>query len=370
MKIEDKSASTNAQPSLDHPMVGIVLLVILSFVILVGSIIVSGLRFANAAGFFGLFGGILAVLVLIKMYYFVRWSKNKRFEFFVTMMIVKLIMGVFMMTFQYSTATFNAYPINDAIKSADHLIGFDWLQFATIVDRAPHLADVIGWCYINWMWEFVVVFALFSYLGRFEEMYVLTYTYIITGMGTLMVAAFFDSKSFDSVAAYSIAGFHYPTGVSVAYLDKIKHLRQGTDSIMDFRNIIGLVAFPSFHAGAAVLLATATRNLKWLWLPFLCFNEFILVGTITEGGHDFVDVIGGCLCVVAGIGLAQAFYGSGIASRLMRAASRALSPISIATVPSLEWRLGPIEKPSRLEEGRIAVGGPQSVLERAMTTAP
>jgi membrane-associated phospholipid phosphatase len=187
-------------------------------------------------------------------------------------------------------------------------------------------------------------------------------------MGTLMVAAFLDSKSFDSVAAYSIAGFHYPTGVSVAYLDKIKHLRQGTDSIMDFRNIIGLVAFPSFHAGAAVLLATATRNLKWLWLPFLCFNEFILVGTITEGGHDVVDVIGGCLCVVAGIGLAQAFYGSGIASRLMRAASRALSPISIATVPSLRC-LGPIEKPSRLEEGRIAVGGPQSVLERAMTTA-
>ena len=182
------------------------------------------------------------------------------------------------------------------------------------------------------MWEFVIVFALFSYLEKFDEMYTLTYTYIIAGMGTLMVSAFLDSKSFNSVAAYSIAGFHYPTGVSVAYLDKIKHLRQGTDSVMDFRNIIGLVAFPSFHAGAAVLLATATRNLKWLWLPFLCLNEFILVGTITEGGHDFADVIGGCLCVVAGIGLAQAFHSSGIASRLMRAASRALSPISIATV--------------------------------------
>jgi PAP2 superfamily len=332
MKIQDKFASANVQPSRDHPMVGIVLLVILSVLILVGSIIVSGLRFANAADFFAPFGGILGVLILIKAYLFLRVSKNKnkRLDFFVTMMIVKLIMSVTMMIFQYSTATFNAYPINDAIKSADQLIGFDWLQFATIVNQAPHLADILGWCYRNWMWEFVAVFALFSYLAKFEEMYDLTYTYIIAGMGTLIVSAFLDAKSFDSVAAYSIAGFHYPTGVSVAYLDKIKHLRQGVDSVMDFHNIIGLVAFPSFHAGAAVVLATATRNLKWLWLPFLCFNEFILVGTITEGGHDFADVVGGCLCVVAGIGLAQAFRRSGTASRLMRAASRALSPIAIA----------------------------------------
>ena len=142
MKIEDKLASPNVQPSLDHPMVGIVLLVILSFVILVGSIIVSGLRFANAADFFVPFGGILAVLMLIKVYYFVRGSKSKRFEFFVTMMIVKLIMSVFMMTFQYSTATFNAYPINDAIKSADHLIGF---RLAAIRDHRKSSATSGGY---------------------------------------------------------------------------------------------------------------------------------------------------------------------------------------------------------------------------------
>jgi PAP2 superfamily len=332
MKIQDELVSANVQPGSDSPMVGIVLLVIVSFLILVGSIVASGLRFANAADFFVPFGGLLGVLILIKAFQFSRASKNKRFDFFVNMMIIKLIMSVIMMTFQYSTSTFSAYPINDAMKSVDQLIGFDWLQFATIVNRAPYIADSLGWCYRNWMWEFVAVFVLFAYLAKFEEMYDLTYTYIIAGMGTLIVSAFLDAKSFDSVAAYSIPGFHYSTGVGVAYLDKIKHLREGVDSVMDFRNIIGLVAFPSFHAGAAVLLATATRNLKWLWAPFLCFNEFILVGTVTEGGHDLTDVIGGCLCVVAGIALAQAFRRSGIASRLARAASRALSPIAIPAV--------------------------------------
>src|SRR3984957_17986875 len=37
--------------------------------------------------------------------------------------------------------------------------------------------------------------------------------------------------------------------------------------------------------------------------------------------------------------------------------------------PALERRLGPIEKPARFEKGRIAVGGLQSVLERATAAA-
>jgi membrane-associated phospholipid phosphatase len=74
---------------------------------------------------------------------------------------------------------------------------------------------------------------------------------------------------------------------------------------MDFNGIIGLVSFPSFHAGAAVLLATATRNLKWFWAPFLVFNVMILIGTISEGGHYFVDVIAGCLFALSAIPVAR-----------------------------------------------------------------
>jgi PAP2 superfamily len=322
MIVEDNPAQPVAQRNADRPMVGIVLLVGFSVLILVGSITVSGLRFANPAAFFVPFGGLLCTFILIDGYQLIRTPGNKRIIFFANMMIIKLIMSVTMMILQYSMAAFKAYPINDLIERIDRFIGFNWVQFASSINRAPYLSDILGWCYKNWMWEFVVVFALLSFLSRFEDLYALTFNYIIAGMGILIVSGFLDSKSFDSVAAYSIAGFHYPTGVSVVYLEKVERLRQGVDSVMDFRSIIGLVAFPSFHAGAAVLLATATRGLKWLWLPFLCFNELILLGTITEGGHDFADVVGGCLCVVAGMALAHAFRRSGIASRAAQAVNR------------------------------------------------
>jgi hypothetical protein len=302
--------------------VGIVLLSFLSVALTIGAAVASGLKFANAADFFVRFGGILGFLFLINAYQSVRMPENKRVIMFINMMIVYLIMSIVMMSYQYCMATFKAYPITDIIESADRHIGFNWLEFVTFVNNIPYLSDIIGLCYKNWMREFMVVFLVLSFFAKFEDLYELSMNYIIAGMCTLTVSGFLDSKSLDAVASYALKGLHHPSGVSPVYLEKLEHLRQGVDSVMDFNTIIGLVAFPSFHAGAAVLLATATRNLKWLWFPFLCFNVLILVGTITEGGHNFADVIGGCLFAVGAIAVAQQLRNSRLASRALDAASR------------------------------------------------
>jgi membrane-associated phospholipid phosphatase len=312
-----------AEGDSNHAMFGIVVLVCLSVAVAIGSIMASGLKFVNAADFFAPLGKILAVLILINLYQFVRMPGNKRFIFFINMTIIKLIMSTAMVTLQYSMAMFKAYPITNLIQNFDRSLGFNWLQFSIIINKIPYVSDFVGFCYKNWMWEFVIVFIVLSSLSKFDALYDLTYSYIIAGIGCLLVTGFIDVKSLESVAAYSIAGIHYPTGVSPAYLDKVEHLRQGVDCFMDFKFILGLVAFPSFHAGAAVLLATATRNLKWLWFPFLCFNVVVLIGTITEGGHNFADVIGGCLFAVAAIAVAQRLRRSGIASHMAEAAHRA-----------------------------------------------
>ena len=305
-----------------NAMAGIVLLTGLSVALTVGAVAASGLKFANAADFFVRFGGILGFLFLINVYQYVRMPENKRVIIFINMMIVYLIMSITMMSYQYCMATFKAYPITEVIEITDKYIGFNWLQFVTFVNNIPYLSDIIGTCYKNWMREFIVVFVVLSIYAKFEDLHELTMNYIVAGMCTLTVSGFLDSKSLDAVAAYAIKGLHHPSGVSPVYLDKLEHLRQGVDSVLDFNIIIGLVAFPSFHAGAAVLLATATRNLKWLWFPFLCFNVLVLVGTITEGGHNFTDVIGGCLFSVGAIAIAQGIRNSRLASRALEAASR------------------------------------------------
>jgi membrane-associated phospholipid phosphatase len=228
-----------------------------------------------------------------------------------------------MMVFQYALATFRAYPVSDIVELADQSMGFHWLQFSITVHKLPYLSDILGFCYSNWMREFVVVFMIMSFRGKFDDLYEFTAAYIIAGMLTLSVSGLVDGESYDAVASYAINGFHHPLGVSQEAIDKVAHMRAGLDRVMDFDRILGLVCFPSFHAGAAVLLATATRNLKYLWLPFLVFNVLMLIGTITEGGHNFADVIGGCLFAVVGMTIAQTLRRSGLLSRVAAAANRA-----------------------------------------------
>lgn len=316
MTSKDAMARQVWEPESVRSTLEIALLMSLSILATLASIAASGLKFVHAESFFALFGALLFALIALNIYQSIRMPNNKRMMTFVNMTIIYLIMSVTFMTFQYSLALYKAYPISNNIEAVDRSIGFVYLDFITKINSYPYVSEIIGFCYKNWMREFVVVFVALSYFGKFQDLHELTLCYIIAGMSTLAVSGLLDARSFDGVAAYAVAGLHHPSGVSPDYLKKLDHLRLGLDSVMDFNAIVGLVSFPSFHAGAAVLLATATRTLKWLWFPFLGFNILILIGTITEGGHNFMDVIFGCLFAVGAIAAAQAFRGSTLTSAL------------------------------------------------------
>jgi PAP2 superfamily len=334
MSAQETEGYLVARPNFDSAMIGIALLTGLSVVVTLLAVALTGLRFVHAEKFVIPVGGMAAFLLLINAYQYVRMPDNKKLIMLVNMVLVYLIMAINMMIFQYCMAMVHAYPINWFIGGADRALGFEWRQFSTLVDRVPFLAEFIGACYKNWMREFIVVFVILTYFAKYEELYDFTSSYIIAGMVTLSVSGFLDSRSFDGVAAYAIAGLHHPSGVSPAYLEKLDQLRRGVDFTFDFDRIVGLVAFPSFHAGAAVLLAVATRGLRYLWLPFLVFNVLVLIGTVTEGGHNFADVISGCAIAVAAVAVARALRRSGYERWMARAAALLLRRGSSADGPA------------------------------------
>lgn len=315
-----------AEPVSGRAMTEIAVLVAVSALVAAGAIAASGLKFANAEPFFVPLCGLLGFLAAINLYQYIRMPENTKLIMFINMVMIYLVMSVTMMTYQYALAMQKAYPITDLIERMDQWVGFNWLEFTIGVHRVPYLSEIIGFCYKNWMREFVVVFILLSFLGKFDRLYEFTGNYIVAGMVTLSVSGILDSRSLEGVSSYAIAGLHHPSGVGPEYLLKLDHLRRGLDNVMDFDKIIGLVAFPSFHAGAAVLLATATRDLKGFGAPFLLFNIMILIGTITEGGHNLTDVIGGCAFAIAAIAAAQALRRSGVVSRFAIDAAGRVTP--------------------------------------------
>jgi membrane-associated phospholipid phosphatase len=62
----------------------------------------------------------------------------------------------------------------------------------------------------------------------------------------------------------------------------------------------GIVAFPSFHTVAGVLLANMARGRKW-FLPVLALNVLMIVSVMSEGAHFAVDMLSGLICACVAI---------------------------------------------------------------------
>ena len=70
-------------------------------------------------------------------------------------------------------------------------------------------------------------------------------------------------------------------------------LRSGARTVVTWRGAEGLIAFPSFHAIWAVLLAAAFYRRGWIFWPIAALNLLVIASTITTGMHYFTDVLAG-----------------------------------------------------------------------------
>ncbi len=302
-----------------RPTLELLFLVALAVALDLAAVEVSGLRFVNADKFFPLLGGMTATLAGLSIYMRVRMPEMLRMIRLVEMIAIYLVMCIVMMTYQYALALAPAWPISRPIEAADHAIGFRWLAFSQTAGAIPGLSNLLAFCYRNWMREFVVLIAALAFLCKFEELEEFTTVYILAGMATLSISGLVDAKSYEAVAAWAVPNMHVPGGVSPIYLEKITALRAGLDHVMDFTRIIGLVSFPSFHAGGALLLAVYSRNIPYAWPAFLAFNLCIIHGTITDGGHNLMDVFAGLILALSAVAASQAMRRAGWLARAVGA---------------------------------------------------
>ena len=288
-------------PASWRPMLAIVAAIFASAALTSLCYAFSDIHFLHAERLFLPFAGALAAIVALSAYIKLRAPGAEHLVVLLFMAFAFFVTATNLLLLQYCLATTRAIPMTDAIRAADHAMGFDWTDFAAKVSAIPCAADVIGFCYRQWIVEFVIAISLLGALRKIDDIFQLTFAYVAAGAAMVAVSGVVDVKSIDAVAAYATHAVHLPTGVNPHYLELLTALRSDGAHVVDLDHLGGLVSFPSCHAGAALLLATATRNLKALWLPFLIFNELILVGTITEGGHYLSDVIAGCAFAIAGL---------------------------------------------------------------------
>jgi membrane-associated phospholipid phosphatase len=106
---------------------------------------------------------------------------------------------------------------------------------------------------------------------------------------------------------------------------QIEALRAGTTHSVSLATLTGLIAFPSFHTSAAILMIWAAWPLAWLRLPVLAVNGAMLAATPVEGAHYLIDMIGGGALALFAIAMTERLV-SGRAKRAIRSRETASFP--------------------------------------------
>lgn len=175
----------------------------------------------------------------------------------------------------------------------DAMLGYSWPGFVETVAAWPTIAWLLGWIYLS---SLVQLLVLVGYLALTNRPRALSGA-LLTGSLSLVLttaiwwiapsvgpAAFFDIPQ-DTQAAMGLV----TDGAYGAYL---RDLVQHGLPVIRAQDIVGTIAFPSYHTVMALLVVWYLRGTRLFW-PALAVNAAMMPAILSHGGHHLVDVAGG-----------------------------------------------------------------------------
>jgi membrane-associated phospholipid phosphatase len=200
------------------------------------------------------------------------------------------------------------FPLLDAeFARADAAIGFDWLATLELTERWALLGKLLRVAYFSSLPQIAAVFLVLAatrQLARLGDFLVL---FTATSLVTIVLSSVLPAAGafvFHDPPAALRAAVGYDAGIW--HLQHFEGLRSGTMRAIDPGAIEGLVTFPSFHAGLAVITTWAFWRTRFLAYPALALNIVVIASAVPVGGHYLIDIFAGITIAVAVIALVPA----------------------------------------------------------------
>jgi membrane-associated phospholipid phosphatase len=214
----------------------------------------------------------------------------------------------------YSMQRF-AFPLQDQfLARADRALGLEWLDFAHWVDRHAVIQTIVHFAYDTIRDQIALPLIVLGFTNRLSEVRAYLLAFAIAFVLTIVISALMPAAG--PIAFVDRASFDILRFTGATPLDHLMRLREAGPLIMN-DPAGGIATFPSFHATVAILTPLTLRGYPRIFAVLLILDAAMLVGTVTEGAHYFVDIL-------AGIGMA--FFAHFMAKRIIRAEDRSLQP--------------------------------------------
>jgi membrane-associated phospholipid phosphatase len=214
--------------------------------------------------------------------------------------------GIAAGTYMYLAAS-TALPLQDArLASLDEALGFDWPGFLAAANSSPAISRILVTAYHSALPQLLALYLLLCFSRRerrlAEFLTLLSVTSVAVGALMLLLPAagayahFRPPRELFDGFSGNAGMWHYET---------LMRLRTQSAPLLDFRQVEGLVTFPSFHTVLAIITAYAFRGFRFLAIPAVILNGIVIVSTLPEGGHFLVDVIAGAIIAIVGVALVR-----------------------------------------------------------------
>lgn len=191
---------------------------------------------------------------------------------------------------------FNFPMIDPSLAAADKWLGVTSADVIRWVIAVPFAAKLLYAMYFPSVILLFLTALLLSVLGRAERLAELCSAYgfclaVATACSVLLPA----SGAFEYLGLEPLFGPQLPPGSGVYHLEVLHTLRSTTHLAINPFALHGLVTFPSFHTGMALMTAAAWRDDRFLKWPMFVWNALVIISTVPVGGHYLVDLIAGAL---------------------------------------------------------------------------
>lgn len=190
-------------------------------------------------------------------------------------------------------------PIDPILMRIDEALGYHWPSVVTFAATFPWIGYVLFAVYATSLPQLLLLVCWHGFSGDETRLS----HFLLTGMFGAMTAIVFwilfptfGAKAYHTLPQWVMDTI--PLAVDPAYGRELLRLAQEGVEYLTPKDVLGLIAFPSFHVVMACMsIAFAPRYLP-VRLAFYAVNAVMFPAVLVQGGHHLIDIAGG-VCAFA-----------------------------------------------------------------------
>ncbi len=188
----------------------------------------------------------------------------------------------------------------------DLALGFNWLSYLHWVDQYPLLVKIYALAYQSLIPQIIILICGLGFTGRIRQMRASIFAAMLCGFVIILISPFMAAVSnfvFLDIAPGEFTNINPSAGW--VHLDHFRELRNGSLRMIDIATAEGIITFPSYHAGLAMVTLCGFWKIPGLRVIGVPVAILTILATPVDGGHYLVDVIAGGLIAVISVIAAQ-----------------------------------------------------------------